>query len=189
MHDSRDHSPSPASDDSPPNFNSIVMMSLPDSSDPVPQGVFHTSPEAVTDGGDPYAFNHAADVDAGMQGELSHSEEPSAKKSKLSDVDLDLDSSEGCVEVPSLKGEEDKGNCEGNLVSEAEKASDCSAKILETVVGNSSEEMNVFDVYRVFLEMNNEKEKNLDNLDLLEVAEACGVTFPRPRWWPENFDP
>ncbi|BAT75176.1 uncharacterized protein HKW66_Vig0038160 [Vigna angularis] len=121
--------------------------------------------------------------------ELSHSEEPSAKKSKLSDVDLDLDSSEGCVEVPSLKGEEDKGNCEGNLVSEAEKASDCSAKILETVVGNSSEEMNVFDVYRVFLEMNNEKEKNLDNLDLLEVAEACGVTFPRPRWWPENFDP
>jgi len=32
--------------------------------------------------------------------------------------------------------------------------------------------------------------KNLDNISLSEVAEACGMTFPRPRWWPEgeNFE-
>ncbi|KAG2408422.1 uncharacterized protein HKW66_Vig0032440 [Vigna angularis] len=260
MNDSSDHSPSPASADSPPHANSIVMVSLSDSLDPIPQEVSQTPAEAATDGDDPYAVNDAAGVDAGTQGsvdlcegsklgfsevqlkqemgvgershgaprdvlgeirdgrfdefvvsdgELSHSGPSPAKKTKLSEVDLDVDSSEGCVEVQSQKGEESMGNCEGKLVSKEGKASDCSAKILETAVGNvslsasekvaesnssdgvvegSGKGMDVFEVLRVLSEINNEKGKNLDNLTLLEVAEACGINFPRPRWWPEDFD-
>jgi len=261
MDDSRDHSPSLASAESPPHFNSIVMVSLSDSQDSVPQDVFHTPPEAATDGNDPYTVNHAADIAAGTQGsvdlcdglgfvdlgkdselgfsevqltqemgvgecshgeprdvvgeirdgrfdefavsdrELSRSGEPPAKKSKLSEVDLGVDSSEGM-----------------GLVSEAEKASDCSAKILETVVGNvglsesekvaeseSSDgavegsgtgkksdvkrvKMNVVDVLRFLTEFSKEEEPNFDNMNLLEVAKACGMTFPRPRWRPEGFE-
>ncbi|KAK7346770.1 hypothetical protein VNO80_21293 [Phaseolus coccineus] len=57
--------------------------------------------------------------------------------------------------------------------------------------GNSREKKDVFDVLRVISEISNEKEVNLDDISLLEVAEACGINFPRPRWWPEgeNFDP
>ncbi|QCD83170.1 hypothetical protein DEO72_LG2g3513 [Vigna unguiculata] len=52
MSESHDHSPSPAPADSPPHFNSIVMASLPESQDPVPQ-------EAATDDDDPNDVNHA----------------------------------------------------------------------------------------------------------------------------------
>lgn len=111
------------------------------------------------------------------------------------------------MEVQSQKGEEVMGNCVGNLVFEAEKASDSSAKILETVVvgivslsesekvaskssdgavegsgmGKKSDEERVekktFDVLRFLSEISNEKRKNPDNMNLLEVAKACGMTF------------
>ncbi|WVZ25813.1 hypothetical protein V8G54_004357 [Vigna mungo] len=251
MNDSPDHSPSSASTDSSSHFNSIVMVSLSDSLDPIPQEVFQTPPEAATDGNDPYAVNHAAGVEAGTQGfvdlcegselgfsevqlkqemdvgeylhgaprdvlgetrdgrfdefvvsdgELSHSGKSPAKKSKLSEVDLDMDSSEGCVKVLSEKGEEGMGNCEGKLVSEAEEASDCSsAKILETaekvaesnssdgVVEGSGKGMDVFEVLRFLSEISNEKKRKVDNYFWYKVADACGV-FPRPRWWPEGED-
>ncbi|CAJ1943254.1 unnamed protein product [Sphenostylis stenocarpa] len=185
--------------------------------------------------------------------ELSDLGEPPVKKPKLSEGDLGVDSSGGCVEVQSQKGEEGVENCEGNLVSEAEKNYDennCSTQNLETLVGDvslcesekvactfernkssdgvvegsgmgkksdrkvvlrelppsmrgpsenaaskvefgNSQKKNVFDVLRVLSEISNEEDENLDDISLLEVAEACGITFPRPRWWPkgENFDP
>lgn len=51
--------------------------------------------------------------------------------------------------------------------------------------GNSKD---VFEVCTALLSSRNEKEKDLS---LLEVVEACGINFPRPRWWPkgEDFDP
>jgi len=64
--------------------------------------------------------------------------------------------------------EEGVENSEGNPVSEEEKVSD------------------VFDAFRVLTEISNEEGQNLDSISLSEVAEACGITFPRPRWWPEG---
>jgi len=236
--------------------------------------------------------------------ELSEMDESPGKKPKLSEGDLGIDSSGGCVEVQSQKVKEGVGNCERNLVSEEEKISDenhCSAENLETLAGNfglcesekveciiegskssdgavedsgvekksdeegvlrvlppsmrgplkmsgvefgnsrlknaasespskrgplkmsgvefgnsrlknaaseseclknaaasggefgnSREKKNVFDVLRALSDISNEGEENLDDFSLIEVAEACGITFPRPRWWPpewENFGP
>jgi len=139
------------------------------SPDTVPQDAFHTPPEnislpsfcdqlrAATEG-----HVHAGTqgfVDLGMDsglglsemgvGECSHGarrdalsemDEGPVKESKLSEGDLGIDSSGGCVEVQSQKVEEEGvGNSEGNLVSEEEKISDennCSAENLETIVGN-----------------------------------------------------
>ncbi|QCD83067.1 hypothetical protein DEO72_LG2g3410 [Vigna unguiculata] len=125
---------------------------------------------------------------------VSHLGKLLAKKSKLSEVDLGMDSSEGSVEVQSQKGEDGMGNCKGNLASEADKASDCSDEVLETVVGNlslsESEVKKLIDDVLIhgflkLIEICNEEEKNYD---WLEVAEAFGITFPRPRWWPEGYD-
>jgi len=217
------------------------MVSLPDSQDPVPQDVFHTPPEHSCDL--PRAAT-AVDVDAGTQGlvdlcqgsvfadlgrdsDLGFSGvQVTQEKWKLSEVDLGVDCSGGCVEVQSQKVEEG----EGNLVSEAEKPS-CTVEGSKSSDGvlegsgrrkNSDEERavralppslrgplkiaaseseclknaasgteGVFDVFKVFSEISNEEEQNLQNLDnlsLWEVAEACGLTFPRPRWWPEGED-
>ncbi|QCD81377.1 hypothetical protein DEO72_LG2g1704 [Vigna unguiculata] len=74
-----------------------------------PQDLFHTPPEAATDGDGPYAVNHAADVDAGTNGlvdlcegselvdlgrdsELGFPEVQRSKKLKVSEVDLGMDS-------------------------------------------------------------------------------------------------
>ncbi|RDX88595.1 hypothetical protein CR513_29791, partial [Mucuna pruriens] len=57
--------------------------------------------------------------------------------------------------------------------------------------GNGREKKNVFDVLKVLSENSDEVEDDLDDLSLLDVARACGITFPRPRWWPhgDNFNP
>ncbi|KAK7335643.1 hypothetical protein VNO80_27591 [Phaseolus coccineus] len=318
------HSPStsPASANSPPHSNAIFMVSPPDSQDPVPQDVSHTSPgntsipsfceqpwvapEGDVDAGKPGFVDLCEGsefVDLGMDSvlgfsevqltqemgvdecshgarryvlgeirdgrfdefavfdrELSEMDKTPGKKPELSEGDLGIDSSGGCVEVQSQKVREGVGN----LVSEEEKISDeknCCAENLEILVGNvglcesekvacivegskssdgivedsgmqkksdeeralpvlppsmrgplkiaaseseclknaasgvvfgnSREKKDVFDVLRVLSEISNEEEKNLDDISLIEVAEAFGITFPRPRWWPEgeNFDP
>ena len=61
--------------------------------------------------------------------------------------------------------------------------------------GRGGEKRKAFDVFAVlkaFSELESTVEENNDHhLTLLDVARARGVTFPRPRWWPEgdNFDP
>ncbi|KAK7341054.1 hypothetical protein VNO80_23978 [Phaseolus coccineus] len=288
------HSPSPASADSPPHFNAIVTVSLPDSPDPVPPDASHTPPgntsipsfcdqpwvatEGDVDSGTPGFVDLGMDSGLGLSevqltqemdvdecshgarrdvlGEIRDGRFDEMDESPLIKPNLGIGSSGGCVEIQSQKVKEGVGNYEGNLVSEEEKISDennCSAENLETLVGNvglcesekvacivegsksgygvvedsgmekksdeervlpvlppsmrgplkiaaselkclknaaSGVEFDVFDVLRVLSEMSNDKEENLGDISLCEVAEACGITFPRPRWWPEgeNFD-
>ncbi|ESW03314.1 hypothetical protein PHAVU_011G003700 [Phaseolus vulgaris] len=54
--------------------------------------------------------------------------------------------------------------------------------------GKCKVKINVFDVLKFLAECSNEKDDVLDEMSLLEVAQACGIEFPRPRWWPEGFE-
>jgi len=164
------------------------------SPDTVPQDAFHTPPEnislpsfcdqprAATEGHVDLGMDSGLGLSEMSIGEYSHGarrdalsemDEGPVKKLKLSEGDLGIDSSGGCVEVQSQKVEEEKnsegvGNSEGNLVSEEEKVLD------------------VFDVFRVLTEISDEEGESLDSFSLSEVAEARGITFPRPKWWPEG---
>ena len=61
--------------------------------------------------------------------------------------------------------------------------------------GGGGEKRKAFDVFallKAFSKLESTvEENNDDHRTLLDVARAKGVTFPRPRWWPEgdNFDP
>ncbi|XP_061354832.1 uncharacterized protein LOC133299392 [Gastrolobium bilobum] len=46
----------------------------------------------------------------------------------------------------------------------------------------------VFFVLKVLSENNRQVEDYVDNVSLLEAAKLRGITFPRPRWWPDKDD-
>ena len=73
-------------------------------------------------------------------------------------------------------------------VSESKSLKDATSGVK---FGNSQEMENVFNVHSVLLKSSNKKEKNLDNLCLVEVAQTHGMNFVLLRWWPvrEEFDP
>nr|KYP51508.1 hypothetical protein KK1_026668 [Cajanus cajan] len=63
---------------------------------------------------------------------------------------------------------------------------------IEVECGSSveKEKFSVFDVLKVISDISaeaDEKDGGVQHCRLLEVAKDCGLTFPRPRWWPDNF--
>ncbi|KAL2321522.1 hypothetical protein Fmac_025901 [Flemingia macrophylla] len=128
-----------------------------------------------------------------FEGELSDSEDG-----------VGSDSSGEC-----LQKEEGTGNCEGKkLVSESDESVNKVACTLEEGSGRREKgekdlgdavsvvecgssmvkrKFSVFDVLRVISDIGAEDEDAVGNRSLWEVAQACGYTFPRPRWWPDNF--
>ncbi|KAE9590666.1 hypothetical protein Lalb_Chr20g0110081 [Lupinus albus] len=120
----------------------------------------------------------------GFERELDSNEKISdsgMKKLKLSDPKSGFDSQRACLGIQSQKDKEKLG-------SEA-KTHFCN-------VENGSEKNNskiscVFDVLKFLSENCNDdaddkEEDGVENLSLLEAFKKRGVTFPRPRWWPEN---
>lgn len=123
-------------------------------------------------------------------------------------------SSDGVVESPGKKKSEQGKN--KSAVSGEQKKTDkeagpglrrvlppstaASTPMTETGSGRSGnggggEKRKAFDVFallKAFSKLESTvEENNDDHRTLLDVARAKGVTFPRPRWWPEgdNFDP
>lgn len=201
-------SPSP-----PPTFNGIVMVSQPDTQDvfhtPPDDSSLHSSDNG---GVERCAVNLAVDVDAVSQGFVNFCD---GSKFVDSGKDSDfLGFSEVQPTQEKNVGESIMGSSEGKLVSEVNDISvknNCSGKVACTADGvveasgmlksrrskneaatgterggNNSEKWNVFDVLRVFSQNNDDVEENHDHLSLLDVAKAHGVTFPRPRWWPDD---
>ncbi|KAL2349399.1 hypothetical protein Fmac_003399 [Flemingia macrophylla] len=108
--------------------------------------------------------------------ELSHLGESRMEKSKLSE--------HGLGSGPS--GVEEG---EGGALSLSKRCRlEDVASQSECVGSGEKKEFSVFDVLRA-LSQQVESGEVEDNRSLWEVAEACGLTFPRPRWWPEDFNP
>ncbi|TKY45680.1 hypothetical protein E2542_SST30312 [Spatholobus suberectus] len=97
-------------------------------------------------------------------------------------------SSDGVVEASGTREKSDVERGLRVLPSSMRGRLENAASEMECGSSREKNKCSVFDVLKVLSEDNDEDE---DNLSLLEVARACGVTFPRPRWWPDgdNFNP
>ncbi|QCE08801.1 hypothetical protein DEO72_LG10g18 [Vigna unguiculata] len=176
---------------------------------------FCDQPTAATECDHPCTVNHAVDVDAATQGFIYLSEglnlgfsgvqpsqgtnvvgESSVKTSKFSEGDMGSEK-EPCTPevVDSFRGlleftQEEEKDLEDFTLLEVTQAS-------EMVFPRPNWWPEGFDglekppcsddVYTALLKIKTEKEKNFEDLNLLEVlevAKACGMVFTPPRWWP-----
>ncbi|XP_020230151.1 uncharacterized protein LOC109810947 [Cajanus cajan] len=98
------------------------------------------------------------------------------KKSKLSKEGLGNDASG----VQLQKGKEEEGKVPPSKrrgLEDAAYGSKC----------GSSGEKNKFSLYDVLKVILEECSEVGDILKTMKSAESCGLSFPRPRWWPEDF--
>lgn len=65
---------------------------------------------------------------------------------------------------------------------------DDAAKELESEKCEKKDETCAFKVLKYLSENVVEDEEDLGNINWAEVLKRSGVTFPRPRWWPEHFE-
>ncbi|OIV92381.1 hypothetical protein TanjilG_09979 [Lupinus angustifolius] len=119
----------------------------------------------------------------GFERELDSDEkisESAMKRLKLSDPKSGFDSSRACLGIQSQKGKEKLGSDAKNHFCNVEKGSE----------KNNSKLSCVFDVLKFLSENCNDddddEEDGVENLSLLEAFKKGGLSFPRPRWWPEN---
>ncbi|KAK7263364.1 hypothetical protein RJT34_30952 [Clitoria ternatea] len=123
------------------------------------------------------------------------------KKPKLWEQDLGLGSLEDCFGAQLQKKlqegkvvsddcgrdilmDKDLGSVEGSGTKEKSDEEPPEVSVLPSPIQPS-----LFDVMKVLEEnLTSDVEENLDDLSLLEVAQLRGITFPRPRWWPDEDD-
>ncbi|CAL0310122.1 unnamed protein product [Lupinus luteus] len=109
-----------------------------------------------------------------LNGKISES---AMKRSKLSDSKLGLDSPRVHLGIQSQKGNEKLGSESKTLFCNVEKGSE----------KNNSKISCVFDVLKFLSDnCNDDEEGGVENLSLLEAFKKRGLSFPRPRWWPED---
>ncbi|KAK7311098.1 hypothetical protein RJT34_09001 [Clitoria ternatea] len=202
--------------DIPVASETIVMLSPPPTQDQdtAPQDVFITPPE---DSLPPSSDDICDYSDAQMTHEI-HVAEPSHaaprenptckldeirdnKKPKLSEQDLGLGSLEewfgAQLQKKLQEGKVVSDDCCRDILMDKDLGSvECSGtkeksdeEPPEVSVLPSPIQPSPFDVMKVLAEnLTSDVEENLDDLSLLEVAQLRGITFPRPRWWPDEDD-
>ncbi|OIV92384.1 hypothetical protein TanjilG_09982 [Lupinus angustifolius] len=118
----------------------------------------------------------------GFERELDSNEkisESAMKRLKLSDPKSGFDSPMVCLGIQSQKGKDQFGSEAKTHFCNVEKGSE----------KNNSKISCVFDVLKFLSENCNDdddEEDGVENLSLLEAFKKGGLSFPRPRWWPEN---
>ncbi|XP_027363184.1 uncharacterized protein LOC113870867 [Abrus precatorius] len=171
--------------------------------DDVPQDVFHTPPEESSP---PSSEDLGRNSELGVSGctrgkrqfddwgvlkrGLSDLGEPSVNKSKLSEPSLGFDSDklvEGnrSVEASGMRQAQGLRVLPPSLRGRLENAASGKGQ------GREENQIPVFNALKLFSKNSREDDDILDSLTLFQVAKRRGITFPRPRWWPDgdNFNP